>query len=78
MDSHDYNVFTGVKIEIFFMGLDQIFSVNNSNVNTIQEMFPKIKECQVCMLKYSSRFLLLKYESVHVYFYVFPDECRLK
>ncbi len=33
MDSHDYNVFTGVKIEIFFMGLDQIFSVNNLNVN---------------------------------------------
>ena len=43
-------------------------------------MFPKNKECKVCMLKYSSRFLLLKYESmsIHVYFYVFPDECRLK
>ena len=27
MDSHDYNVFTGVKIEIFFMGFYQIFSV---------------------------------------------------
>ena len=33
MDSHDYNVFTGVKIEIFFMGFDQIFSVNNEYVN---------------------------------------------
>ena len=34
MDSHDVVVFTGVKIEIFFMGFDQIFSVNNAYVNT--------------------------------------------
>ena len=65
MDSHDYNVFTGVKIEIFFMGLDQIFSVNNLNVNIyVQEMFLGIKECQDCMLKCSSRFFPLKYESM--------------
>ena len=34
MDSHDVVVFTGVKIEIFFMGFDQIFCVNNTYVNT--------------------------------------------
>ena len=31
MDSHDYNVFTGVKIEIFFMLFYQMFPINNTH-----------------------------------------------
>lgn len=61
MDSHDYSVFTGVKIEIFFMGLDQIFSVNNLNVNTYRKKCSsRLKNVKfVCFLA-SSRFLTVE------------------
>ena len=47
MDSHDYNVFTGVKIEIFLWDLIKYFCVNNTYVNTGTVVLNKILEMSI-------------------------------
>ena len=79
MDSHDYNVFTGVKIEIFFMGLDQIFLVNNLNVNTHGKCSWRLKNVEfVCLNALQDSFCNMNHTQNVLRSYIFLTKAVVK